>query len=402
MKLNDWWQGRVFQFVHQHNLVYNTCWEDPRLDRMALELSPTDRVLVITSAGCNALDYVLQEPEHVFAVDLNPAQNSLLELKLAAIRGLEYDDFFAMFGRGRVVNARELYADKLRPSLSPGASEYWDRHIDFFSGERRRSFYFRGSSGWFAWLVNRYIDRVARARDSIEAILHAGSIAEQQSIYESRLRPIFWTRFIRWILSRDTTLSLVGVPRPQREQVERHYSGGIAQFVEDSIETVFTRLSLQDNYFWRVYLTGEYSPDCCPEYLRVENFERLRRTRRSHQHSHRVGHAVLDRAVAGDLAVRLVGSHGLVEYLSAAPARPGMASHRRSRDSRCSSPQRSGGCKPISWIAREFSTTAANAKSPNCCTINAVSPTVYTLTTESTPTAVSTLLTWQRRSGFLA
>lgn len=276
MKLNDWWQGRVFQFVHQHNLVYNTCWEDPRLDRMALELSPTDRVLVITSAGCNALDYVLQEPEHVFAVDLNPAQNSLLELKLAAIRGLEYDDFFAMFGRGRVANARELYADKLRPSLSPGASEYWDRHIDFFSGERRRSFYFRGSSGWFAWLVNRYIDRVARARDSIEAILHAGSIAEQQSIYESRLRPIFWTRFIRWILSRDTTLSLVGVPRPQREQVERHYSGGIAQFVEDSIETVFTRLSLQDNYFWRVYLTGEYSPDCCPEYLRVENFERLR------------------------------------------------------------------------------------------------------------------------------
>lgn len=43
----------------------------------------------ITSAGCNALDYVLQEPEHDFAVDLNPAQNALLELKLAAIRGLE-------------------------------------------------------------------------------------------------------------------------------------------------------------------------------------------------------------------------------------------------------------------------------------------------------------------------
>ncbi len=59
MKLNDWWQGRVFQFVHQHNLVYNTCWEDPRLDRTALELSPSDRVMVITSAGCNPLDYVL-------------------------------------------------------------------------------------------------------------------------------------------------------------------------------------------------------------------------------------------------------------------------------------------------------------------------------------------------------
>src|SRR5262249_17582345 len=28
--------------------------------------------------------------------------------------------------------------------------------------------------------------------------------------------------------------------------------------------------------FWRVYVQGVYTPDCCPEYLRRENFERLR------------------------------------------------------------------------------------------------------------------------------
>ena len=86
--------------------------------------------------------------------------------------------------------------------------------------------------------MNRYIDQVVRVRDSIEEILHADSVAAQQSIYDSQLRPVFWTRFIRWMLGRDTTLSLVGVPRPQREQVERHYVGGIAKFVEDSIEAV--------------------------------------------------------------------------------------------------------------------------------------------------------------------
>ena len=51
--------SRVFQMVHMRNLVYNTCWEDPRLDRVALELGPDENVLVITSAGCNALDYAL-------------------------------------------------------------------------------------------------------------------------------------------------------------------------------------------------------------------------------------------------------------------------------------------------------------------------------------------------------
>src|SRR6266571_4843183 len=50
---------RLFKAVHRRNLIYNTCWEDPALDRVALELGPSDRVMVITSAGCNALDYLL-------------------------------------------------------------------------------------------------------------------------------------------------------------------------------------------------------------------------------------------------------------------------------------------------------------------------------------------------------
>ena len=59
MALVDWLNVRMFNFVHQHNLVYNTCWEDPRLDRVAMDIGPNDNILVITSAGCNALDYAL-------------------------------------------------------------------------------------------------------------------------------------------------------------------------------------------------------------------------------------------------------------------------------------------------------------------------------------------------------
>ncbi|HEX5102605.1 MAG TPA: DUF3419 family protein, partial [Pirellulaceae bacterium] len=29
-------------------------------------------------------------------------------------------------------------------------------------------------------------------------------------------------------------------------------------------------------YFWRVYMKGEYSRGCCPEYLKAENFEVLK------------------------------------------------------------------------------------------------------------------------------
>jgi S-adenosylmethionine-diacylglycerol 3-amino-3-carboxypropyl transferase len=46
--------------------------------------------------------------------------------------------------------------------------------------------------------------------------------------------------------------------------------------MEDCVEGVFTRRPIADNYFWRVYLLGRYSKDCCPEYLRQPQFERLK------------------------------------------------------------------------------------------------------------------------------
>ena len=71
-------QDAIFNRVHGTNLVYNTCWEDPRLDRQMLNLQSDSRLVMITSAGCNALDYLLDGPAEIHAVDMNPRQNALL------------------------------------------------------------------------------------------------------------------------------------------------------------------------------------------------------------------------------------------------------------------------------------------------------------------------------------
>ncbi|RPI84826.1 MAG: DUF3419 family protein [Planctomycetaceae bacterium] len=277
MKLQDRFSNFWFQFVHHHNLVYNTCWEDPRLDRQALEIGPEDEILVITSAGCNALDYALLEPRRVHCVDMNPRQNALLSLKLAGIHALDFDEFFSLFGQGATDQYRRLYEGKLRQHLHGFARRYWDKNIRFFRRKgRRSSFYFHGTAGYFARTINRYVDRVLRIREEIDRILDAQTVEEQQKIYDRELKAVVWNRLLKWFVGRDATLSLLGVPRPQRQQVERNYEGGIATFIEDCVEAVFTRLPLHDNYFWRVYLTGHYTHACCPEYLRPENFEKLK------------------------------------------------------------------------------------------------------------------------------
>jgi len=242
-----------------------------------LQLGPDDTLAMITSAGCNALDYALMGPRRIFCIDVNPRQNALLEFKLAAIRRLEYPEFFNLFSRGQMEGAPRLYHQKLRSFISPPSRQYWDRNIRFFSGQgARQSFYFRGTSGWLAYMCKIYIDHYARIRDEVCCLLDARTLEEQQAIYTSSVHQAFWTGFLRWAVSKDSTLALLGVPRPQRQQVERGYPGGISKFIQDRLEGVFTRIPLHDNYFWRVYLTGQYTPECCPEYLKEENFHKLK------------------------------------------------------------------------------------------------------------------------------
>ena len=286
MSLMDWFSGRVFKLVHGNNLVYNTCWEDPRLDRVALKLTPDDNVLVITSAGCNALDYALTGPNSVHAVDMNPRQNALLELKLAAIRELEFDDFFKMFGEGRLPGVLPIYEQQLRDRLSSFAKVYWDKRIKRFFDNKNRSYYYRGTSGAFARMLKVYINKVIRIRPLIDQLLAAESFEEQQKLYYEKLEKKFWTRAMRFALNRDTTLSMLGVPKAQRRQIDTQYEGGIVKFIQDCMEAVFAKLPLQDNYFWRVYINGCYTRDCCPEYLVEDNFQRLKESLAERIHIH--------------------------------------------------------------------------------------------------------------------
>ncbi|WP_293113271.1 BtaA family protein [Moorena sp. SIO4G3] len=274
--IKDIWRYLGFSWVHQQNLVYVTCWEDPRLDRVALNLQADDTVVVITSAGCNALEYALDAPKQIYAIDVNPKQNALLELKIAAIRELDFEQFFQLFGRGRLEQFNEIYTQKLRSHLSLPSQGYWDKQGTklFDSG---RSFYFRGTTGNFAFAINYYIDRILKIRPSFDAILNAKTPEERQEIYQREIEPVFWKDYLYRFLNSDLVLWMLGVPAQQRQQMERYLDeGSIATFVRQRCENVFTRIPIQDNYFWRVFLNGEYSPDCCPQYLKEENFLRLK------------------------------------------------------------------------------------------------------------------------------
>ncbi|WP_295386704.1 BtaA family protein [uncultured Thiodictyon sp.] len=275
LTLRDHIDHALFNAIYSRSLVYNTCWEDPAVDRIALALRPDDALLVITSAGCNVLDYALAGPRRIHAVDANPRQTALLELKLAGIRNLSFEDFFALFGCGIHQRFRALYHESLRAQLSPFAQRFWDERLHWFSPQTG-GFYFQGLAGTVARAFRAYLRVRPQLAAGIEELIQADCLKDQRAIYDSQVHPLMWGTGMNWTLSRQLTMSLLGVPYAQRRQVQAQHHRGVAGFIREAVEYVFRELPVWTNYFWMVYITGRYTPGCCPEYLKRDNFAALK------------------------------------------------------------------------------------------------------------------------------
>src|SRR3984893_14669375 len=78
---------RLYAFWFRR-LVYTQIWEDPVADLAALRLSVGSTIVTLSSGGCNALSYLTARPAQVYAVDLNEAHLSVLNLKLVCVRAI--------------------------------------------------------------------------------------------------------------------------------------------------------------------------------------------------------------------------------------------------------------------------------------------------------------------------
>ncbi len=253
-------------------LLYGACWEDLDVARAALRVPRDGMVVAIAAAGDNAIGLLLDEPRRVLAIDLNPAQVALAELKLAALRAAS--PRLAAF-LGGVPAAREpdpgrLAAyDLLRPALSPAAARYWDAHAADIAGGAIRSGRFERYLSWF----RRGILPVAPGRGTVRAMLAAPDVAEQARLYRERWDSRRWRFLVRAFFGRRL-LAAAGRHPAFFDQAGPIDAG--AHYLERAAAGL-TDTPIGANPYLTFMLTGAYRiPAAAPAYLQPRHAAVLR------------------------------------------------------------------------------------------------------------------------------
>lgn len=258
-------QDRVMDYALHSGIIYNVAWEDPRVDGELLRLGPEDNLLVLTTGGCNVLDRLIDGPAHIVAVDLNPCQNALLELKLACLKALTHEQVFQLFAQSNRAVFDAVYRPSVRPLLSEAAAAFWDRNASFFDGAM-----YAGASGFLAraLLVLVFLFGL---RPFVRALPGCADLDAQRTLcdaYRWRLGALAWL----FQLLLPAICPFAGVPAAQMTLA----AGG-----EPAIPAIFRRVFrgthiAHDNYFYHGYLYGTYTRTNCPRYLRPEHFDALK------------------------------------------------------------------------------------------------------------------------------
>jgi len=254
--------------VSLYKLVFTHNWEDPESDHAALKIKSNDAVLAITSGGCNVLGFLLSDPEVIYSIDINPAQSYLLELKIASIKCLNFDEFISFAGL-KENNSRVTLYNRMKPFLSKEALEFYDGQQKLLT----EGFIMKGKYERFIRLAGKCIN-LLQGKKRVQGLFREKSKAEQEIYFDTvwntkRFRYLFHILFNKRILAKRGLVADYF-----------QFDDGSKSFAESFFnrsKKAFRNIPIKGNYFLSLYLFGKYSNEKeVPVYLKRENFELIK------------------------------------------------------------------------------------------------------------------------------
>lgn len=239
-----------------------------------MHIRPSDHLVTIASGGCNALSYLLANPQKVTAVDLNHAHVALMHLKIVAAKSLTQPEFFEFFGTAASPRNVQRYYTVLAPQLDFSTRQYWEHGLPGRQRIRqfKKGFYHYGLLGRLIGLVHRL---ASWHGVQLADLLKQPSVAAQAEWFDANVAPLFDSRLVRWLSRSPVALYNLGIPPSQYRELCESQPLAMADVLKQRARRLATIAPVDDNYFaWQAYgrRYAVDNPDNLPPYLQARHF----------------------------------------------------------------------------------------------------------------------------------
>ena len=283
--MSDIGQRASFAFIR-----YSNCWEDADVLLAGLNPPAGGQLLSIASGGDNTFSLLTCNPSLVVAIDLNPTQLALVELKRAAFRALSHEQMLGFLGFSDPVDeSRAATYRQLKAILPDSARDYWDAHPELIgqgvihTGKFER--YFR--------IFRQRILPLVHSRKRVHQLIAEKSPEEQERFYDETWNTLRWRWMFRFFFSRRVMGRLGRDP-----ELFRYVEGSVADRILQRTRHALTAIPTHSNPYVRYILDGSFG-DALPHYARPEHFEVIRNNLDALQLVHGTTEQALDRFPQG-------------------------------------------------------------------------------------------------------
>lgn len=176
-----------------NRLSYSLGNEDYRTEHLALQVSPEDRLLCITASGDRSLHLLLKECKEVVSVDANPSQTHLLNLKCAALKSLNYEDYLAFLGATESTERSPLYQQVI-PHLSEEAQSFWHNNRTMID----KGVLYQGAIEKWCKVLARIISLLRGKR--VEGLFQCETLEEQRIFNQETWNTYLWKKAFDFVL----------------------------------------------------------------------------------------------------------------------------------------------------------------------------------------------------------
>lgn len=245
---------------------YANCWEDADILLKGLNPKKGSNYLSIASAGDNSLSLLVQNPNLVLAVDINPTQLACVELKKAAFKHLTYEEVIKFLGLSEMRNRKEIY-QSIKSCLSDESTFFWDTHIHLIE----KGIIHIGKFENYFRLFRTYCLPLIHSRKTIRCLLEKKTPEERRVFYSKKWNNFRWKLLFKFFFSKKV-MGLLG----RDPEFFKYVKTDVANKILSRVEHGLSILPSEDNAYLEYILKGNFQ-SAFPHYLRKENFENIQR-----------------------------------------------------------------------------------------------------------------------------